>query len=187
MKLPTHHLVPCLRICGAVPLFPLYVFKVGEGTNLLLPHYDFHSHTYLLTYSMHQRPFWEANCCSASQEIPRILWKPKVHYRIHKCPPPVFILSYIDPHYTLTSPFLKIHLNIIPLSTPGSSKWSLSLRFRHQNPVYTCNPPNTCYMPTHLILLCLITRTILGKAYRVHSVFSSENINRRVGLKTGNA
>ena len=49
--------------------------------------------TYLLTYSMDQRPSWEANRFSASQEIPRILQKPKVHYRIHKCPPPVPILS----------------------------------------------------------------------------------------------
>jgi len=36
---------------------------------------------YLLTYSLEQSPSWEANHFSVSQEIPRILWNPKVHYR----------------------------------------------------------------------------------------------------------
>ena len=107
--------------------------------------------TYLLTYSTEQNPSWEANRVSASQEIPRILWNPKVHYRIHKWPPPVPITSQLDPVHTHTSHFLKIHLNITLPSTPGSPKWSHSLRFPHHNPVYASPLPHTRYItrPPH--------------------------------------
>ena len=89
---------------------------------------------YLLTYSMEQSPSWEANRFSATQEIPHTVWNSKDHYCIHKCLPPVPVLSQLDPVHTPTSHFQKFHLNIILPSMPGSPKWSLSLRFPHQSP-----------------------------------------------------
>ena len=117
-------------------------FKFGDARkNFSLPTYS------ALMYYMEQSPSWEANRFSASQEIPCILWDPKVHYCIHKCPPPVPIMSQLDPVHTPTSHFLKIHLNIIFPSMPGSPKWFHSLRFPHQNPVYLSPLPHMHYMP----------------------------------------
>ena len=104
--------------------------------------------TYLLTYSTVQSPSWAANWFAASQEIPRISRNPKVHYRIHKCPPPVSILGQPNPVHIPTSHLLDIHPNIIHPSTPRSPQWPLSLRFPHQDPIHSPLLTHTRHMPS---------------------------------------
>jgi hypothetical protein len=91
-----------------------------------------------LTNSMEHSP-WEANSISASQEILRILWNPKIYYRIQKQPAAVSILSQINPVRASPSYLLMIHFNIIVLSTPRSSQRALSLHHLSCLPYVTWN------------------------------------------------
>ena len=84
-----------------------------------------------ITYFMDQSSSWESNRFSADQQIPRILWNPKVHYQFTRAPPP--------------SQLSTIHFNIILPFMPGSFK-SSSLRSPHQNPVCAFFLSHTCYM-----------------------------------------
>ena len=99
---------------------------------------------------------------SARQETIRILWNPKAHYRMHKNPPPIPILSQINTVHASTFCTLKIHFNIIFPPRPGLSKWSLSFGFPHQNPVCTSCIPIRAMCPAHLDM---ITR-IIFREYR---------------------
>jgi hypothetical protein len=68
---------------------------------------------------MEQRPSWEANRSSASQEIPRILRTIMIIYCIHNSPPTAPVLSQIDPVYAPPSHLSKIRFNIILPSLPS--------------------------------------------------------------------
>ena len=76
-------------------------------------------------------------------------------------------LSWARSIQSMNSTFhsLKIHLNIIFSAKPGYPKWSLSLRFPHQNRVYNTPFPIRTTCPTHFILLYFITHKILSEHY----------------------
>jgi len=107
--------------------------------------------TYLLTYLLTPwcRVLLEKlTGFAASQEIPRISRNPKVHYRIHKRPPPVSILGQPYPVRIPTSYLLEIHTNIIHPSTPTSPQWSPSLRFPHLDPIHPPLLTHTRHTPS---------------------------------------
>jgi hypothetical protein len=74
---------------------------------------------YLLTYGI--EPFLRSCQLYSTQELRRILWNPKSHYRVHKSPPLFLILSQIDPVHTIPSYLCKIYFNILHLPTSWSS------------------------------------------------------------------
>ena len=83
-------------------------------------------YSYLLTYLLtHLLTPWsrvlleKQTGFGANQEIPCILWNPKVHHRTHKRPPPVPILSQPRPVPTTPSHFLLILSSHLRLGLPN--------------------------------------------------------------------
>ena len=115
--------------------------------------------TYLLIYSVEQRRSWESNRFSASQEIPRSVCNPKVHYRI--CSARHLSLSWarsvqpmpFHPTSWRSILILSYHLRLALPSVIPSGFSTKTLCTPLLSPVRA-----TC--PAHLILLDLITRTI---------------------------
>jgi hypothetical protein len=113
-----------------------------------------------ITNSMEQSLSWEAYSHSAGAEIPRLLWNPKVHYRIHNSRPLGPALYRTNPVHTFPPRFL--------LPTPGSYEWSLPTKFPTKV-FYAFLSSHACYTPHPSHPSYLMKLITFGEAYKLWS------------------
>jgi hypothetical protein len=99
---------------------------------------------------------------SVSQEIPRLLRNPTVHYCVHKSPPPIPVLSQMNPIRTLQIWFLKVHFNITLPFMFKSFECSFSFMHSSQNFVSISHLPLCADHSDRLIPIDMITLIISG-------------------------
>jgi hypothetical protein len=89
----------------------------------------------------------EADSRPASREILRLLWKPMVHYLVHKIPPPVCILYCTDPSTIFHTIVLRSILTLSSHLLVGFQSSLFSSDFlKHKKGVRIAHISCACYM-----------------------------------------
>ena len=110
---------------------------------------------------------WEASRSAANQDSPRILWNPKVHYRIHNSPPPVPVLSQISRFHVLQPIYLKcivILSSHLRLGLPNGFFSSCNPNTTLYAPL-PAPPPHTCHVPRPSHSSCFDLAIIFGEEH----------------------
>jgi hypothetical protein len=121
---------------------------------------------------MELSPSWEAVNCAATQEIPSILWNPKVHNPVHKSPLlSLFWARSIQsiPSHSISLRFILILSTHLRLGLPsGIFPYGIPTNILH---AFLC--PHSCYMPCPSHPQPPVTSSLFGPNILLSTLFSN--------------